>query len=102
MSNPQTIWNLSLALGCCVGAWWMKCSGVSDDDKNAGSQNGSLRGVSMDGVLRVLPDRGATRGSDPMKDADEHRGQIIDFRPAADRILMRRWAVANGFDRVRG
>lgn len=34
MSNPQTIWNLSLALGCSVGAWWMKFgSGVSDDSK---------------------------------------------------------------------
>lgn len=100
MSDAQTVWQLSVALACTVGAAWMKfCGGVSDDSK----ANDVRDGVAGHDLLRGVRDRGLARGADSMmKDADEHRGQIIDFAASRDRILMRRWAVANGFDRVRG
>ena len=78
-------------------------SGVSDD-KSAESSRGNS---SVRWVVRPLVCTGAIHGSigaaggADMKGENEHRGQVIDFGPAADCIRMRRWAVANGFDRVR-
>ena len=98
MSDAQTIYRLCLALGCAWGAWVLKfSSGVGDDSKADGVSNFS------DGARNSHRVRRGSRVAEvhAMKDRDEHRGQIIDFLAARDRILMRRWAVANGFLRVR-
>ena len=99
MSDAQTVWKLGLALACAWGAWTMKVagSGVSDDGKaddvrnSVDGRGSSVRLRSNSGVAEVHA----------MKEQDEHRGQVIDFPTARDRILMRRWAVAHGFARVR-
>ncbi len=99
MSDPQTVFRLGVAFFCAVGAAWMKFgSGVSDDSKTSDVCNG----VASNDLLYRVRDRGLAGGANPMKEQDEHRGQIIDFETARDRIAMRRWAVANGFDRVWG
>lgn len=75
----------------------MKCSsGVSDDSKADGIHDG---GNGRTGSNRVL--RGSLhRGASAMKE-DNGNGQVIDFLAARDRIALRRWAVGNGFGRVR-
>lgn len=95
--EAQTIYRLGLALGCVWGAWFLKVgSGVSDDSKADGIHDG---GNGRTGSNRVL--RGSLhRGASAMKE-DNGNGQVIDFFAARDRISMRRWAVANGFGRVR-
>lgn len=98
MSDAQTIWKLSLALACSVGAYWMKVAGsgvsnVSEADRSHDAYHDGR------GSNRVRSSRVGVGGT--MKGKNEHRGQIIDFETARDRELMRRWAVAHGFARVR-
>lgn len=95
--ETQTIYRLGLALGCVWGAWVLKCSsGVRDDNKTSDVFNG----VAGNGPLYRVRDRGLAGGANPMKDTNEHRGQVIDFLAARDRIALRRWAVAHGFVRL--
>lgn len=106
MSDAQTVWKLGVALACAWGAWSMKVgSGVSDDQNGRTEGSSKARDLCGDvsrspirsGFLGSGPDRGAT-----MKEADGHQQQnVIDFETGRNRILMRRWAVANGFARVR-
>lgn len=96
--EAQTIYRLGVALACVSGAAWFKwASGVSNDDKTSDVRNG----VAGSDFLYRVPNRSLASGANPMKEQDEHRGQVIDFSSARDRILMRRWAVANGVARVR-
>lgn len=102
MSDPQTIWNLSLALGCSVGAWWMKFgSGVSDDDQAAGNAGiGKARDVRGDvsgprlrsGFLGGVTDRGTA-----VMGQDEHRGQVIYLLDRGIRPSVHAWGRGNGF-----
>ena len=95
--EAQTIYRLGLALGCVWGAWFLKVgSGVSNDDKTSDVRNG----VAGSDFLYRVPNRSLASGANPMKEQDEHRGQVIDFLAARDRIALRRWAVANGFVRL--
>ena len=96
--EAQTIYRLGVALACVSGAAWFKwASGVSNDDKTSDVRNG----VAGSDFLYRVPNRSLASGANPMKEQDEHRGQVIDFLAARDRISLRRWAVANGFGRVR-
>ena len=98
MSDAQTVWKLGVALACAWGAWSMKFgSGVSDESTSDGVCNGTDGRRSSIG----LRSNSSVAEVHAMKEQDEHRGQVIDFSSARDRILMRRWAVANGVARVR-
>lgn len=90
MSDVQTIWKLSLALGCSVGAYWLgkwSC-GVGHDDEADFIRDGMGERV----------DRGSSdfrrREADAMKEQDEPRGQIIDFDAARARMDSARRARA--------
>ena len=73
-----------------------RAGGVHDDGKADRCTDGLSRGPDGSGVHR----HGLDRGANPMKEQDEHRGQVIDFLAARDRIALRRWAVAHGFVRL--
>lgn len=97
MSDATTAWRMLLAFGCAWGAMILKCSGVPSNGEREMAEAGGIR----DGMGDELGNaRGDLRGvhADPMtKGTDEHRGQIIDFLAARQRLGMRRWAMANGF-----
>lgn len=94
--EAQTIYRLGLALGCVWGAWLLKVgSGVSNDDKTSDVRNG----VAGSDFLYRVPNRSLASGAD-MKEQDAHRGQVIDFLAARDRLALRRWALDNGFARL--
>lgn len=94
--EAQTIYRLGLALGCVWGAWLLKVgSGVSNDDKTSDVRNG----VAGSDFLYRVPNRSLASGAD-MKEQDAHRGQVIDFLSARDRLALRRWALDNGFARL--
>ena len=94
--EAQTIYRLGLALGCVWGAWLLKVgSGVSNDDKTSDVRNG----VAGSDFLYRVPNRSLASGAD-MKEQDAHRGQVIDFLSARDRLALRRWALDNGFSRL--
>ena len=100
--EAQTLYRWGLALCCFGGAWWITkvSGGVSDDQKSVCNEGDVRNVVASNDRVRVLSDRGLASGANPMKEQDEHRGQVIDFLAARDRIALRRWAVAHGFARL--